>query len=517
NDVRITAQLVNVEDGFHYWSETYNHQLDDIFKVQDQISNKVAHKIREYLGHFNYEEEEFVREESAEAYEYFLKSRFNFNKFQKEDISLALEQIDLAIEAEPRNSRYYAAKGIYCGYMAIMNMVPFNEAFKLSKTAAEKALSIDSTDPEAHYSMLVVSFVFEWDISKAQHHGALALKYKPNYPDALFAGSLVEIVSQNYKNALDGVRKAVAIDPFSSSLKYYYAAALVRLEKLDEALAVIDESLEMAPANTNSYQLKGVILTRRGEYDEAISHYKKVPISPNETISYNAGLGIVYASLGNREKAIEYLNKIKDEDQKINVAYEENALVIINILLGDFDEAFRYLEQDIHEKKYYLKYYRVHPVFDLLKNDKRYSMIDTVFFTIGTKTKSKKKKYLKSGIKNRQVEEINKELLDFMQEEKPYLKANISLTYLAESLSKSANHLSQVINDRHKKNFFDFINDYRIEEMTALLRIPENKRLTLLAVAHDAGFNSKTTFNAAFKKLKSKTPSQYFKKLGLIG
>ncbi|MBL4594889.1 MAG: adenylate cyclase, partial [Flavobacteriales bacterium] len=155
NDVRITAQLVNVEDGFHYWSETYNHQLDDIFKVQDQISNKVAHKIREYLGHFNYEEQEFVREESAEAYEYFLKSRFNFNKFQKEDISLALEQIDLAIEAEPRNSRYYAAKGIYCGYMAIMKMVPFDEAFKLSKTAAEKALSIDSTDPEAHYSMLV--------------------------------------------------------------------------------------------------------------------------------------------------------------------------------------------------------------------------------------------------------------------------------------------------------------------------------------------------------------------------
>ena len=516
DQVRISIRLTNAKDGFHYWSETFDHQLVDIFYIQDHISSQVAEKMREHLGHFNFEEEITVREENTDAYEFYLRSRFNFNKFQKEDVSLALQEIDLAINIDPTNSRYFASKAIYCGYLAIMDVLPFNVAFKISKEAAEKALLLNNLDPEAHYAMLVVSFVFEWDIDKAQHHGKQALVYRPNYPDALFAGSLIEIVSQNYDIAEEGVRKAIMIDPFSPSMKYYYAAILVRLGRIEEALNMINDGLKLAPTNTNSYQLKGIILTRLGEYEKAIAHYNKLPTSPNKTIVYNAGLGIVYATMGNKEKAIEYLEKIKEEKQQINVAYEENALVIINTLLGDFDEAFKYIAEDIKNKKYYLKFYRVHPVFDLLKNDPRYALFDTVFLTKGKKTEIPKKKYIKSGIKEEQLEAINKALIELMNTEKPYLNPKISLKSLANMLTKSSNHVSQVINDKHNMNFFDFVNDYRIHEMIDLLKTPENKRFTLLALAEEAGFNSKTTFNVAFKKAKGTTPRKYFKELKLI-
>jgi len=88
--VRISIRLINAKDGFQYWSETYNHHLVDIFYIQDHISSQVAEKMREHIGHFNFEEEEVVREENTDAYEFYLRSRFNFNKFQKEDVLYAV-------------------------------------------------------------------------------------------------------------------------------------------------------------------------------------------------------------------------------------------------------------------------------------------------------------------------------------------------------------------------------------------------------------------------------------------
>lgn len=516
SSVRVTAQLINAKDGFHFWSENYNHELNDIFQVQDQISNQVAEKLREYLGHFQIEEQKNISRENIDTYDTYLKSRYNFNKLHLENIKLAVNQIEQVIKADGNCSQYFAAKGIYYSYLGLLNALSFDEAFKIARTASLKSLSLDDSDAEGHHAMAVVKFLYDGDITQAQFHNELALKFKPSYPDALMGNSLLSIVSGNHDNALNGILKAIKLDPLSPTLKYYYAAILLRLNKLDMALNVINELLSFIPFHTNSYNLKGVILTRLGEYKKAIKHYKKVPLSKVKNIEYNSGLGIVYASMGDKKKANQYLKKIHLDYQNINVFYEENATVIINILLNNFDEAFKHIKSDIDDKKYYLKYYKSNPVFDLIKKDSRYQQLQNIFITPGNQIEEQKKKYVKSGINNEQVEAINEDLIKLMSSKKPYLKAGVSLKSLADNLSKSANHVSQVINDKHKKNFFDFINEYRIEEMTHLLKSPENKRFTLLAIANDAGFNSKTTFNVAFKKLKGKTPSQYYKELDLI-
>lgn len=118
-------------------------------------------------------------------------------------------------------------------------------------------------------------------------------------------------------------------------------------------------------------------------------------------------------------------------------------------------------------------------------------------------------KYKKSGLNNELADLINKKLIKHIEEKKSYLKPQLTLTELANELYVSPNNLSQVINDYQQKNFYDFINQYRVNEVISCLKSAEFKNYTLLAIALECGFNSKTSFNRIFKKLTGKTPGQF--------
>ncbi|MCK5281030.1 MAG: helix-turn-helix transcriptional regulator, partial [Cyclobacteriaceae bacterium] len=119
--------------------------------------------------------------------------------------------------------------------------------------------------------------------------------------------------------------------------------------------------------------------------------------------------------------------------------------------------------------------------------------------------------YKNSGLKKADSERYLKELFNYMENEKPYLNNRLGLKDVAEYLNISVHHLSQVINEQLDKNFFDFVNDYRVTEVKSLLRDPKYKQFTLLAIAYDCGFNSKSSFNSVFKKITGLTPSSYVK------
>ena len=158
--IRITAQLIQVEEDFHFWSETWDRKLDDIFKIQDEVALAVAEKTREHIGHFEIVEVPERKNINISAYELYLKSKSNFYKFQKDDILLAIEQIKEAIVMESSCPFYHASEALYYGYLGLINALPTNEAFTISKVAAEKAILLDASDPEANYSIGVVSYFF---------------------------------------------------------------------------------------------------------------------------------------------------------------------------------------------------------------------------------------------------------------------------------------------------------------------------------------------------------------------
>ncbi len=123
----------------------------------------------------------------------------------------------------------------------------------------------------------------------------------------------------------------------------------------------------------------------------------------------------------------------------------------------------------------------------------------------------KLKKYEKSSLTSENSEKYLKKLIKIMECEKPFLNNDLTLQKLSEMLSISPHHLSQIINEKKNQNFFDFINSYRIEEAKNLLVDKKGELLTILAIAEEVGFNSKSAFNIAFKKYTSLTPSQFKK------
>jgi len=124
-----------------------------------------------------------------------------------------------------------------------------------------------------------------------------------------------------------------------------------------------------------------------------------------------------------------------------------------------------------------------------------------------------KEKYQKSGLTDELSKNLHQKLLQLMKEEELYKRSELSIGDLAEKLNIHPNYLSQIINEREGKNFYDFVNTFRLEEFKRLIAFPKNQQLTLLSLAFDCGFNSKSSFNRFFKKATGQTPSEYFEKL----
>ena len=125
---------------------------------------------------------------------------------------------------------------------------------------------------------------------------------------------------------------------------------------------------------------------------------------------------------------------------------------------------------------------------------------------------SKTPEYRKSGLKAEDATSLHQQLLTLMTTEKPYLEPKLSLAQLAEMLGVLPNHLSQIINQYEEKNFYDFVNSYRVQEFIVRAQSESNKNLNLLGIAYGSGFNSKSSFNQVFKKIMGETPSAYLKR-----
>lgn len=125
----------------------------------------------------------------------------------------------------------------------------------------------------------------------------------------------------------------------------------------------------------------------------------------------------------------------------------------------------------------------------------------------------KEKKYKRSGLKKKDVEIYQKKIEEYLQDEKPYLDRELTINIMSAQIGIPRHFITEIINNYMGKNFYFLINEYRIQEVKSRLRDPRYSRLTILAIAYDSGFNSKSAFNSAFKTMTGQTPSQYLKSL----
>ncbi len=131
---------------------------------------------------------------------------------------------------------------------------------------------------------------------------------------------------------------------------------------------------------------------------------------------------------------------------------------------------------------------------------------------INGEEKKEPERYIKSGLKEKQAELYLNKLISFVETEKPYLNRDLSIQDLSVFTGIPRHHITQVLNEKHGKNFFTFINEYRVKEVISRFSDSKNDNFTILAIAFDSGFNSKTTFNSFFKSQTGLTPSEYREK-----
>src|SRR6266568_1832115 len=180
NKVRISAQLINVANGFHLWAETYDRYMTDILEIRSDISRKVADALKVQLG--VKETQLLVKKptENSEAYEIYLLGRFEFNKFSEAGFNKAVEHFKHAIAVDPSFALAHAGLAEAYSMLGYWNYVPPKESFPEAKQAALQALKLDPALDEAHIALAFVLYEYEWLFEQADHEFREAIRLNPD-------------------------------------------------------------------------------------------------------------------------------------------------------------------------------------------------------------------------------------------------------------------------------------------------------------------------------------------------
>jgi AraC-like DNA-binding protein len=251
------------------------------------------------------------------------------------------------------------------------------------------------------------------------------------------------------------------------------------------------------------------------------SFYEIVEIITNEVI---AAQGIVYSILIFVRLA-KYKREIENYESNVDkvilfALYRGTILILISWVIGTVAVNLEYFNIPLQVDLFIYVYLIIVLViyitsFVAIKTPELFKLDESEMRVILLKGQNDKIENLNSAIKSieenkPELDTLDHELISLMENEKPFLEPDLNLLELAEKVNLSRNQLSYIINQNHQKNFNEFVNSYRVEEVKRLMFDPANKNLKLISIAYDSGFNSKASFNRIFKQMTNMTPSQFF-------
>ncbi|MCG6189880.1 tetratricopeptide repeat protein [Maribellus maritimus] len=510
--IRITAQLIHAAEDFHFWSETWDRKLENIFEIQDEISLLIADKLREQYGHFEIQDHLVEKKtESLDAYEYFLKGRYHFNKWNPVDARKAIEFYEKAIALDPNHSDSLVGLADTYSFFAVTELMPRDEAWTISRDYMDKAYALNPENAGVHYLLANFSFFYNADFQEAFKHGLRAVELKSNYPEAQQFVSMLYMILGEKDKAKQHLEIAHSIDPISQETLFYRAYYHYRFENYADALELYDECLANNPNNIPAYIVRSYCLLRMGKYDEAIQFLDKMPkeiVVPDEKLGT---ICLAYILKNDEPQTNKYFMQLLKKAQEETAFQAHSYLYLAYANMGKPDEAFDWIEKAIKLKSSVLLLSYADPLANKLKNDVRYEKYRQKFY--GHREEEIKLSQEKTPLLDIQTANVfAKNLLRFIEEEEPFLVPNLSLRSLAAQVEIHPNKLSWLLNERIGKNFNEFINFYRIEYFKKLAVDPENSHISLIGLAYESGFNSKTVFNTYFKKETGVTPKEFLKK-----
>ncbi len=510
NKMRITAQLIDVKGDFHFWSETFDRSLDDIFAVQDEVSLLIADKLREHIGHFEIEDKLIDTPEiPVETYKLYLKARYYLMKLDLPGTEKGISILKEVIETQADFALAYLGINQAYAYLGTMGMISAQEGFEKAKPYLAKALELDANLPESQVNLAWISCWQNWDLENAYRHINNALEVRPADHIYLTMANTLSLEGK-FEAAFNYIDKALQLDPFAAMNHHFKGFLFYLQEKFEKAIPFFKKSLSLKPDLHFPKSNWGQSLIFMGRADEALDLFQKLP-DDVPGLTKLGGTTLAYIAMGEESKVKTNLAKLEAALQTGAMGSAMNYLIYSQVMLGNHAEAIKLIEQGIEFRLPMMLLLNTEPLLKPLRSNTRFQELMGQALGKTTTFDIPQRKYKQSLFDKNLLLQYQNKLEALMAEEKPYLKPSLSLRGLAEKLDLPANHLSQLLNEGFDKNFSEFVNAYRLEAFKSKVADPAEQHLTILALAYDSGFNSKTVFNTFFKKTMGLTPKAYWK------
>lgn len=509
--LRITAQLIDVADDFHFWSENFDRPIADLFAVQDEISLLIADKLRENLGHLEIEDQLVESYDiPVDLYKQYLKAKYHVLQMTKHDIELSLSIFLEIIEAQPNYPLAYL--GVHQAYtmLGTIGLAPAAETFLKGKEYLDKAIAMAPDLPECQIQSAWISYLQDWDIASAYVHVNKALDSRP-VVDSYQTMASILVAEGKFTAALNYLETALQLDPFSEINYHLKGFIHYAQEKFEQAIECFEKSNQLKPTFNIPNLYKGLSLMLLGRHQEALEHFLNIQEDATGDLIQLGGTTIAHIFLGNAKEAQAGLDQLNGLLTTPLMGRAVTMLTLCKAASEDDQEVLALVEQGVQYRLPLTVYLYIDPFLKPLRSDERFQNLMRQVLGPTTSFDFSKRKYKKSLFDPALLQQYKAQLEQYMQEKSPYLDPELSLRSLAQQLDLSPNQLSQLLNEGFDRNFSEFINLYRLETFKQKANDPANQQLTILALAYDSGFSSKTVFNTFFKKVEGKTPREYFK------
>ena len=374
DQIRVNVQLINALTDTHLWAETFDRKLTDIFAVESEIAKTITDTLQAKLSGSEQHAIAARPTENTEAHQLYLKGRFFWNKRTANDLKKSIEYFEQAIAADPNYALAYA--GIADAYVWLPGYTAGTpqDCYPKAKAAATKALQLDDTLAEAHTTLALAIWLYDFDASQAIKEFQRAIELNPNYAIAhqQYGNNTLSALGR-FDDAIVEGKRAVELDPLSLVINtdmgsdYYYA------RRYDEAIAQLHKTLEMDPGFYIAHLVLGQILDAKGARDAAIVECEKAR-ALNDDPSVLGVLARAHGLSGNKMEAEKILDHLKELSKERYVAAYSFALVYLG--LGDKQEALRWLEQSYQDRAGSdIGFIRVDPLLDPLRGDPRFEAL----------------------------------------------------------------------------------------------------------------------------------------------
>jgi len=377
NRLRITAQLINVDDGYHLWSEKYDRDLEDIFAIQDEISLAIVESMKLKL---------LAREKTAlrkrhtddpEAYNLYLKGLYFAAKPNREALQKALEYFREALDKDPALASAHAGVAYVYGAMSSLDLALPKEMMPKAKAAAQKALQLDENLAEAHALAAMLAYYYEWDWDAAERSFNHTFALNPGHSWAHAWRGWFCVAMNRYDEAIREIKLAQNLDPLMPLFYAFSVGIHVAAGKFDEAIDEFRKATELDPNIGLAYFHVGFVYMHKGELDTAVSIFRKskeLGVSPGWA-EFN--IALIHIRRGEKEKAVQILDELVELKKQ---TYSSSWSIAMGwAALDDFDRAFEFFDMAYEERETLMPFTPVY--IDManpaIKSDPRYKELLT--------------------------------------------------------------------------------------------------------------------------------------------